>query len=140
MQEDDPKKRYIPTSEALFSYNKMINLCIHSIKEDPQEGKDYFKEFMMFITNEYHQIATLFTPDFGVYKSDDKVNLLKGYELRRFVRENLIYDLFSTMFKYMNKEISDVKIRVKVAHARQLFLGLVGLANCEAFVAAAYER
>jgi len=116
LEEESPSARYQPVSEALFSYNKMINLCIHSIKEDSIEGKTYFKDFMVFMTDEYREITDKFTenPKFtnknlDLTKSEFSL-LLRGYELRKFIRENLIYDLFSTMFTYMNKEISEVKI------------------------------
>ena len=114
------KRKEKPLVEAMYAYQKLREICLRSYNEDPKEGKKFIQAILRFIIHEYDRIAQAANQSGllsqGYKKGDenlDKEQLdmersLRGWELRRFVRENIIFDLFSTIFKYMNREIAAV--------------------------------
>lgn len=90
-------------AEVGFTHEKLLNLCLHSVKEETEEGKKYFKDFLIFAVEAYEKIGE----EEEIRKTAK--NLLKVHELRRFIREKIIQDVLSSMFQHMSSEISNVK-------------------------------
>jgi transcription termination factor NusB len=109
----EDRKNLIVSAE--FSYQRIVLLCVQCINEEGSQGVKYFKDFLKYIISEYDKITQNLNNFYSKRRTLKQLEAntleneyLATFELKRWVRENYIFDLFSTMFIYIDKEISEL--------------------------------
>lgn len=116
VQMEKLEEKYFIIAGVEFTHEKLLNLCVHSIKEEPTEGKKYFEDFLLFVTEEYERIGDIYQDNIEA----DVDIALRAYELRRYIRDKIVHDLLFSMFKYMSQEISQVPLPLTLTNSYSL--------------------
>jgi len=88
-------------SDATYGFERALDLCMETYKENKAEGKESLKRLSRFIIQGYLILGK------GVNYSQrlELEEIIKVRELRRYIQENFIQEVLLTISKYMTKEL-----------------------------------
>ena len=82
-------------------------------EEEGNKGVQFFKEFFKWILKEYDLISKHLDRFYSSKRTDLELESMENcylslLELKRYIRESYIFDLISTMFRQIDKDISEM--------------------------------
>ena len=94
------QEKYKYISDAQYSFQKILDICVKACEEDGHIGTSLFKKSLKFIVAGYKIIG----------KPQKNPNLpleskVKIFELRNYIQENFLHDMVIKMAKYMISEM-----------------------------------
>ena len=84
-----PEDKNAIISEALFSFNLILEICLNLAKYDKEEAKGYFQEMLIYIVDCYLRLYNSELDEDPSIQERVKVS-----ELRRFINSALIQQIF----------------------------------------------
>lgn len=91
-------------SMALFSYRSCAAICESTMRDDPEEGKSYFIDFLNFIIREFKRV---------IHKNSKAPieTKLRAFELKSFIFNLMVEDLIVSVARnFGTEELSQVLI------------------------------
>jgi hypothetical protein len=98
---------------AEFAFHRVMLVCVQSVKDEDNKGVKKFKEFLLFLVELYTDISEQLEQFYLVSRkhlSQEQIELdyLSLHELKRWIRENYIFELFSVMFRTIDQEANEM--------------------------------
>lgn len=98
---------------AEFAFERIVQICVQSVKDEGNSGVQNFKRFLSFLINIYSQISTdleklLLAENEASVDETLEAEYLSLYELKRWIRENYIFELFYVMFRVVEQEANEM--------------------------------
>ena len=95
-------------SSALFAYRTCASICENILKDDPEEGKKFFIQFLNFVIEEFKRVI----------HQNSKAPIegkLKAFELKSFIFNVMVEDLIVDVARNIGtEEISEVNACYKI--------------------------
>ena len=89
---------------ALFAYETCATICENTQKDDPEEGKNYFIDFLNFIILEFKRVIH--------QNSKSPIEMkLRAFELKSFIFALMVEDLIVSVARnFGTEELSEVGV------------------------------
>lgn len=100
--------KYGELSMALFSYRTSAAICENTTKDEPEEGKSYFIDFLNFIIKEFKRVIS--------QNSHSSIETkLRAFELKTFIFNLMVEDLIVSVARnFGTEELSQVVCHKKI--------------------------
>ena len=106
---DLENKNFI-VSEALFSFNLILEICLNLAKYDKEEATAYFKKLLIFIVDCYLSLTNS-----DIDKVQNLEEKVKVSELRSFINSVIIERIFINFVQVSgSNEVTKVQLRTNI--------------------------